>query len=112
MQRIVDYCQRYLRLFSQLYSSVEFVTLLSSYTRKIPPEISATSTLASLSMDLRYFGGDTCLGVEIIPPLSDWYLHHFMPDFEFGFLSGGDVGDSGYTFRLPIGVDNSKRCPM
>jgi hypothetical protein len=33
-------------------------------------------------MDLQFFSGDTCVAVEIVPPLSDVYLHHFYLGFE------------------------------
>jgi hypothetical protein len=35
------------------------------------------------------------------------YLHHFCPDFELIFSLSGDIGDSGDSFRLPLGSDDT-----
>jgi hypothetical protein len=44
-------------------------------------------------MDLQFFSGDTCVPVEIVPPLSDVYLHHFYLGFEPIILVGLVVVD-------------------
>lgn len=72
-------------------------------------DISTISTTASLSGDLASFGGGICIMVEIIPPLSDGYLHRLSNEFEFNFFCGGGGGD---TFRLPLGESNCYIAPL
>ena len=75
-------CQKLIYYLSFIGSVSLFIALCQIQSENIS-DISDTSTLVSLSVNLRSFGRDAYRPVEIEPPPSEGYLHNFCFDFEF-----------------------------